>query len=446
MPIKSLTSDILIKSAFGNFFNAWKDDTLTDSNVRLMRKDPTIKLGIGMIKNPIQALNYKWDVDTTEEQGKKQLEYAKLFLDPYIRFLSSQYLLSLEFGRQSLKKKYDPLIFDNNKYWVPTDFISLKPEDVYVQQDEYGRYAGIKYDNVEYDKKVCVHFSYGGEYREEMLYGKSIYEPTYQSYYRYQVIWLNYVRYLEKQGAATAKVLYPEDTTDSNGKVTDNASIAKTVGESLKSGSTAAFPSVRDDEGNLLWDVEYLDSATDGSHFINAMNQHETLFMRSLGIPDAALTRPGGATGTLAESKERGETFTTSLEYLSQDRDAEINAQIVDQLMALNFDNPIPMKMVSEPIIDEDRILIGKLFEKVIATDSRGKEIVIQEFADRYNWDLEEVMELIEIKREVLDDDRPETPNNKKEQADGGQQEQMDAEYIMDRELNLASQGELFSL
>jgi hypothetical protein len=429
--VTNLKTDIPdLMNAFDRFFTSYNPNTLTISNINLMRKDPTISLGLGMISEPIKGLNYKYEVDETEEIGKKQLEYLQLFLDPFIRELSSKILLALEYGRNSMLKVYKNADMDGQQVLVPADFVNPKPENVELLEDKWKRYSGLKYDDLEYDKSKTVHAVWGGEFREEALYGNSILDPTYQTYYRYQIAWLQYARYLEKQAAATVKVLYPPDEVDADGATTNYQSDATALGEGLKSGSTVAMSSVFDTEGrNPLWDAEYLEAPTNGAEFINYMDKSETLFLRSILIPDAALTRPGGATGTFAESKERADLYTTALENKSQWRDGVINTQVIDQLITANFgDDAIPIKLVSEPIIDEDRMLLGKLFEKTVGQDARGKEILIQEFAARYNADLDEIMELIVAKNEILAPEMPEQPDNKPEQPSGGQQEQDDIE------------------
>ncbi len=431
MPVveKDLKKDVPdIFNAFDRFFQAFNTNTLTISNINLMRLDPTVALGLGMIKEPILGLNYKYECDLTEEQGKKQVEFLKLFYDPFKRSVDSKIMKALEYGNASMIKVYTSADFNGQKVLVPLDFKSYKPENITLKEDKWNRYSGLEHNSIEYDKMKTVHAVWGGEYIEESIYGNSIFEPTYQAYYRYQLVWLYYVRYLEKQAAATAKILFPADDTDSDGNPTNYQADAEALGEGLKSGSTIALSSERDTEGNLLWDFEYADAPTNGSEFINNMDKTETLMLRSILVPDAALTRPGGAVGTLAESKERGESFTTALENKSQWRDSVINTQIIDQLIAINFgDAAIPIKLVSEPIIDEDRILLGKLFEKM-TTDSRVSEMVTQMFADRYDWDMDEVMELIIAKREILTPEMPEQPDNRDEQPSGGQQEQEEIE------------------
>ncbi len=436
MPIveKNLKKDIPdLMNAFDKFFYSYNPNTLTITNINLMRKDPTISLGLGMISEPIKGLNYKYEVDETEEQGKKQLEYLQLFYDPFKPDVDSKIMRALEYGHNSMIKVYKNADMDGVQVLVPAKYKSYKPENVKLLEDNFNEYSGLEYNGQKYDKSKTVHAVWGGEFVEESIYGVSILDPTYQAYYRYQLKWLDYARYLEKQAAATAKILYPPDDTDAAGNTTNYQSDATGLGEGLKSGSTIAMSSARDTEGNLLWDFDYAEAPTNGAEFINYMDKSETLFLRSILIPDAALTRPGGSAGTFAEAQERSESYTTALENKSKWRDGIHNTQVIDQLIADNFgDKAIPIKLVSEPIIDEDRIMLGKLFEKIVGQDARGKEIIIQEFASRYDKDLNEIMELIELKNEILAPEIEEQPDNKPEQPSGGQQEQDEEEIEME--------------
>jgi hypothetical protein len=422
-----LTKDVeYIYGAFKSFFGAYNTNTLTDTNINLMRKDPTISLGWGMISEPIKGLSFNWDVDETDEKGKKQKEFAELFITPFIRELRSKALMSLLYGRNSVHKILEKATLDNREVYIPSKYKSFKPENVKIIPDQYYNYAGVEYDNIRYDPRQVAHFVWGGEFVEEALYGVSILNPTYQAFYRYNIVWLLYVRYLEKQAAPTAKVYHPENEIGENGAETDYASVAAGIGESIKSGSTATLFSTRDDNGNLAWDIEYLEANANGEEFVKNMDKAETLMLRSILIPDGAIARPEGAVGTFAESKQRADMFTTRLEIIAQTLDDAITAQIVDQLMVINFDQPIPIRLISEPVVDDDRILLDEMFKSLVSQDARAKEAVVQMFADRFDVDLEEMMELIIAKNEVLTPELPEQPDNPDEQPTGGQQKQKD--------------------
>jgi hypothetical protein len=217
----------------------------------------------------------------------------------------------------------------------------LAPETCRVKLDENGnfngfvQYAGQAGLEQKIDPKYA--FWYANQIEDGNLYGLSMLEAAYNPWYYSEIMHLFANRYYERFGEPAVVTRGPgtEDVKDSNGTAIDAISSMKGVGEGLKSHSVVGIPSDRDENGNYLFDISYLESQMRGVDFDTYLKRLDMEKSRAIFVPDLLLGT--GRVGSYELGKEHKATFINGVMGMMDNFSEFVDKYITPQLVELNF-------------------------------------------------------------------------------------------------------------
>jgi hypothetical protein len=176
-------------------------------------------------------------------------------------------------------------------------------------------------------------------------------------------------RYDRKIAGSHFVVYYPLGKSLYNGTEVDNGTIAKEILLGLEASGNISMPSTllnfvdgvdNTNEKNAAWRLEFLsDTGARQSSFVDRLRYLDSLKARAMHIPERAILE--GQFGTKAEAQGHGDIMTVLLENLDCLITQEINYQLVNQLLELNF-GPEMIDQVwleSSPLSD-DKIMAAR--------------------------------------------------------------------------------------
>ena len=182
-------------------------------------------------------------------------------------------------------------------------------------------------------------------------------------------------RYDRKIAGATVVVQYPKGSSyDEHGVLTPNPELAKRLAHKLESSGAVAIPR---DVAQLLetagldspgWKVELL--AAGGSlqvGFTGRLEYLDKLKVRGILAPERTVLE--GQHGTLAEAEAHADVALTQADLTHQYVVDQLNLQVVDRLLVLNYgeDTRGAVQVVPAPIVDAKRSFYRDLYKTLLA-------------------------------------------------------------------------------
>ena len=182
-------------------------------------------------------------------------------------------------------------------------------------------------------------------------------------------------RYDRKIAGATVVVHYPKGSSyDERGVLTPNPELAKRLAHKLESSGAVAIPR---DVAQLLetaglespgWKIELLsDGGSLQSGFTGRLEYLDKLKVRGILAPERTVLE--GQHGTLAEAEAHADVALTQADLTHQYVVDQLNLQVVDSLLALNFGQHArgAVQVVPAPIVDAKRSFYRDLYKTLLA-------------------------------------------------------------------------------
>jgi len=366
-----------------------------------MRRHPQLTLGLSFIKLPLSAVN--WWVECEDER-------IAACVDAWVRPLWPRFfwsvMRSFEFGWQPFEKVWQrnesKVLMPDGKTvaWngpaVTYDKLRDLKQSKYKIIWEGGEYAGIRERSVG-GKSASPErtFVASNDVEYGNIYGTTGMIAAYDPWYRGSIIAQFLARYLERRGNPTAVARYPEgdkvkrSATGATAKRIDPQKRALAVASSLKEHTSAALPSTRDDDGNYLWELSFLEDRQRAGQFVEALERYDQLMLRALVVPDLVVTEGREGRGSYAQAVEKAEMFAEAEEARLADWLMQINRWIVPPLVLYNFGaSAPPAKIVSDGLQREDSDLIRDVVKNLVETGKMNVDI--ERLAERAHIPLDE--------------------------------------------------------
>lgn len=351
--------------------STYNNDDISIATYRKMRLDPQVSACLNVIKFTMQRID--WYVEG-DEQAKKVLEKSisnvwndlirSITKGLWAGFSPNTKVFTMDGGNIVLKKIKD-----------------LSPETCRVKIDKYGNYDGFYQ---ELNGKEYIPPQYGFWYANQMedgdLYGNSMIKPAYKPWYYSELIHLFANRYYERFGEPVVLGRAPVGDTveDKDGNKKDSMSAIQSAGEGIRNNTVLTIPSDRDDTGNFLYDISYLESQMRGVDFDVYLKRLDLEKARAIFVPDLLLG--SGNVGSYALGLEHKATFITGIMGIVDDFFQFINKYISQQIIELNYPSQsavlkyTPLSKVTEEAvvaIVRDLVKTGKIDPEIQAMSDR---------------------------------------------------------------------------
>lgn len=377
------------------------------STKKLMRRDPTLYLGMSMLKAPLMTL--EWWVDAESKDAKDAAALCEEVLRWYMPSLARLSLRAFDFGWQPFQVtwgfrdvKVENKNLDVSKTFrnalVPVRIMDLDPSEVLPlldpeTRDFMGVHIGgglITTNTTEQrmiPREALFVVSNDPEYGDPR--GWSLLDNAYKPWWAGEMVEWMALRYFERKGDPPIIARAPniESTDPDTGETVDAQELARDTIYELRGSNVAVLPSDWDEFAKqYLYSIEYLADDKRGDMFSDFIQFIDHRKLMALGVPPKVLL-PGNKVGTYAETKEQGGTFQGLLEAFLQNTLVEaINAQLVGPLTVLNFGAELKRpQFKTEGFTKTDLALIREVLKDFFAARHKigdGKEGTGSQFVD----------------------------------------------------------------
>jgi len=348
--------------------------TGTYTQLRAVRKDPTVALARGLLVSTIQAGS--WNVEADGDVSDDKREFIEHILPLRDSFLYNCIALGrVDFGWVGFEKLFTT---DGNR--VRLDGLKPLLHDITtILVTGSGGFNGFRQNPmtgtlVDVPLEKSFHIAFDVEAGN--LYGY----PLLENVRAIMDMWHegnDGARRYDKKLAGTHWVVkYPPGTGTVDGVTKDNGEIAALLLAALESSGSVAIPTttatvlqemINAEVSDLYaWHVDLLeDTGQKQSSFIDRLKYLDTLKVRGLLLPERAILE--GQFGTKAEAGEHGDMMVTNMEQIDRLIVEAVNNQIIDQLVELNFGPAMvgKIQLVALPLINEQVSFLRELYKKI---------------------------------------------------------------------------------
>lgn len=274
--------------------------------------------------------------------------------------------------------------------WRPAKIKDLDPKNLKsILVDGYENFAGYDYlypAGTILEPERCVHFAYDRRYGN--WWGRGRLARVYDPWYRFQVVWDQWIRYLDRFATPPTIVYFPPGETAG----TKHSDAAMSLGENFTGDETHfALPlSQKDDSGEYYksWDIDLLRDNGRAQQFMQALDFHGRAIFRAALIPDTVFTQQA-QTGSLALSQTHESVYLDGEDAILKEIIRTYNAQVIPRIVRYTFGEgqPIPV-LTSAGLTDTSKALFIELFKA--ATASGFAPVAWDRIAERLDVPLDE--------------------------------------------------------
>lgn len=342
---------------------------------RTIRKHPTVRLGRAMLLAPICA--GQWTVETDDDVDDTVVELIQTevvdrrdaILPPALRarcdfgWASFEIVYRVREGHISVAK-YKPLLADLTTILV---------------EPNTGDFAGFRQGQIDVPPEQSLLVT--SELEGCEWYGTSTLEAIRSTYNDWVAANEAAARYDRRVAGAATVVRYPRGMTiQADGTEKDNSTIANEIATAISGGGRIVLPqpleeSIREvgEQGARYvgWLIEFLGDGNPKQYsFVPRLGYLDKLLLRGLLLPERTLTE--GQFGTKAEAGVHVEFAMVQLQETHRTVTAEINTQVVDRLVGLNFGPDVvgKVKLVAAPLVDAEREWLRSLYTNIVKQPS----------------------------------------------------------------------------
>lgn len=359
--------------SFGSGLGTRAPDPGTFETYRRMRTDPTITMARAVAMAPIKSAGWSWQAD--DDAPAEASQFVQDSLDKLVPSILRDLCFALDYGFQTAE-----LVWGSKAgAWVVERWKPLLPELTTIRVEKTGQYAGLEQRGVIIDPFRA--FLFTNDREGDNHYGTARHEAIREH------AWAPWVesakrcgQYFAKAAGVIPQIIYPQGSgKDKTGATIDNFEIANRVLAELGSGKGVTMPwSMQkwaeqalarggDPMELMAWRIQFLETrAGHGSEFLENMRYLDSLKMRGWLVPERVALE--GQHGTLAEASAHADIALSVAQETLGLMVVEINAQIVDSLLAVNFgpETAGKVRMVAAPIVNTERAYLRGLVRDVL--------------------------------------------------------------------------------
>lgn len=366
-------SSVSIDSSDGSLSKYSKDPK--PDKIREMRRDPTIRLARLMVRAPILSTPWSVECDDASLQGAAN-EIVSMVEPHRFKILQSATMGLIDFGWQAYEKVFE--IRDG--YFKLKRLKPLLQDCTRIVIDEDGNIAGVinevEDDKVELDTTYAMVLNMDTEcdYHYGLSYMASV-ERSYDSALRI----MRCADVYDKKIAGAHWVIYfPDGKSNYNGEEVTNDVIAKDLINKLENSGSFAIPyQVRDvleqlndnKPGDQAWVVDLKESTGSGANFEERLGRCDREKVRAFGLPERSILE--GQFGTKAEADSHADFAIVGIELLHYSIVQQVNTQLIDQLVRLNFGEQYVGKIYlkNQPLSDASKAFLQSVYQTILSNN-----------------------------------------------------------------------------
>jgi hypothetical protein len=343
----------------------YNPNSISLETYRRMSKHYQVKAAIKTIGYSLQQID--WFIQADNETVRNIATYAiEKIWNRLIRGISKSFV----YGFSPCVKVFTKEKINGKDYIVYKNIKDLKPSDCTVKVDKWGNYDGFYYRKGEplYGKLVNSEYSfwYTNDMEDGNLYGQSLLEGVYKPWWYVEKLHQFANRYYERFGEPVSVGRYPTGAKvkDSSGALKGADVVMKNLVEGLKNHSSSTIPSDRDDKGNFLYDLSYLESQMRGYDFENYFKRLDMEIFRGVLVP--GLMFGGESGGSYALGSAQMASFYTNLMGIMDNVVDYVNLYILPQIIEFNFEKSRKAKFTYQPLSADAKKNIQELIMQII--------------------------------------------------------------------------------
>ena len=381
----------LIYARIGQF----DPDRITMEQRRQMRRDPMIQMGLHFTKTPLINAPYHF-----EGPDPKINAFVEQAYRPIHTALILACLNSLEWGYSPIVKRFklqdvsdwtfETELGDTKKVWAAPSVqavvwnqpVALPPLGARpLFTPDGSTFAGIKHDrlrqtddpnNPDASRPLEIPASHSLWITNEQEqnfgdwygYPQTGYAFRYWGSYWYR--WLLGDRHFETDADPPLVVRVPNEYVDDpdnpDGDPISALDLGVVIGEKLRDGSTIVFPSdhYTGEAGQISrlsppkWDAAFLRGGENMKAFSDSFEYLDVMKLRAMMVPEQALVEGKGATSSRNVASVYGAIFAQAQAIRAQKLDELRNEYMIPDLVAQNFSDPKPCKIVTTGFTNDD--------------------------------------------------------------------------------------------
>ena len=342
----------------------------TYATYREIRKDPTVALARTAAVAPIMASS--WSYRAADGVPGQWVRFVKRQMDRVRTTYLENVLFygNIDFGYQGFEQV---LGLDRDGWIELTKPKPLLQDITEIVGGGHGEFLGYQQPGVRLDAANVLHVAFRVE--GSYLYGMPLLENVRKVCLAWQEADEGARRYDRKIAGATVVVHYPKGSSyDEHGVLTPNPELAKRLARKLDSSGAVAIPR---DVAQLLetaglenpgWKVELLsEGGSLQAGFTGRQEYLDKLKVRGILVPERTVLE--GQHGTLAEAEAHADVALTQADLTHRYVVDQLNVQVVDPLLALNFGQHArgAVQVVPAPIVDAKRSFYRDLYKTLLA-------------------------------------------------------------------------------
>lgn len=333
---------------------------LTLRMIEWMLWEPTIQLGLAMRKAPLLTCEFGWQDGKTWREGVRSPDAAvSQFLYRQIQRLwqndIDHLLTAQEYGWAAAEVTY--YLNPRTKLIEIDRLLPRRAEDcrALVKESEV---VGVQVRSVKGKGNVNLFFPqcifHAFQPRPGEQYGDTVLRGAYQPWCDKNLDGGSAdVRrlFLHKDAYGGMTITYPVGHTYVDGQEVPNRDIARQLVEQVKAGGVLTLPFEPDESGKNKWAVERANVPANPQHILQAPKDHDAEMLRGIYIPDDVLQ--ADSTGAWAGKRVPMGAFYCGLDTWLTGLKSDIQTQVLEPLVLLNFGKDVPFELPTKPLADQ---------------------------------------------------------------------------------------------
>lgn len=332
---------------------------------RKMSKHYQVKAAVKTIGFSLQQIDWFIKADNETVRNVSTIAVEKIW-NRLIRAISKSFV----YGFSPCVKILTMEKINGKDYIVYKNIKDLKPSDCTVKVDKWGNYDGFYYRKGEplLEKEVAPEYSfwYTNDMEDGNLYGQSLLEGIYKPWWFSEKLHHFANRYYERFGEPLVTGRYPSGgkAKDTSGTLKGADEAMKVIVEGIKNHSSVTIPSDKDEKGNFLYDLSYLESQMRGYDFENYFKRLDMEIFRGILIP--SLMFGGESGGSYALGSAQMSSFYVNLMGIMDNVVDYVNLYILPQIVELNFEKNRKAKFTYQPLSADAKKNIQEMIMQII--------------------------------------------------------------------------------
>jgi len=342
----------------------YNEDKISLETYKRISRHYQVSAALAVISYSIQQIDWFIQADNATVKEVTTVAIEKIW-NRLIRAVSKSFV----YGYSPCVKVFTIEKINGKEYIVYKKIKDLNPSLCQVKVDDYGNYDGFVYKKGTLDG-VTVKPDYSFWYTNDMEngnhYGKSMLKTVYKPWWYNEKMHQFANRYYERFGEPLVIGRSPSGAKvkDISGVVKEAQALMREIVEGVKNHTSVTLPSDKDEKGNDIYELKYLESQMRGFDFENYFRRLDMEILRGLFLPDLILGGERG--GSYALGAAQMQVFYTNLMGIMDNIVDYVNLYILPQIVEFNFEKSRKAKFTYQPLSGESKKNIQEMIMQLI--------------------------------------------------------------------------------